>query len=202
MHFRAVADRCAVDMRQLRLPVSDALALQILESAGFSLLEVDVVQVAWELLGNSYRRGARLSEAPDVFDCSSFIKYVYGMRGIWLPRRSIQQRRCGINVGIEEVLGGDLIFCSGHIDYFDSDPDDGVGHVGIATDAGTVIHAANRHLGVVEVPRQAFLGQPEHFRGAKRIVPRTARIVTLQAPQGRELEISDDIRWIVLQQMS
>jgi hypothetical protein len=94
-----------------------------------------------------------------------------------------------------------VIFCSGRIDYFDTDPDQGVGHVGLATDAGTVIHAANRHLGVVEVPSQAFLGQPEDFRGAKRIVPRSARIVTLRTPKGRELEISDDVRWIVLQQL-
>jgi cell wall-associated NlpC family hydrolase len=188
-------------MRQLRFPISDTLALEILKSAGFSLLEVDTVQVGRELLGKSYRRGARLTDAPSVFDCSSFTKYVYGMRGIWLPRRSIQQRRCGVTIDLEEAIGGDLIFCSGHIDYFDANPDDGVGHVGIATDTGTVIYAANRHLGVVEVSTQAFIGRPEHFRGARRIIPRTARIVTLQAPQERELEISDDIRWIVLRRL-
>lgn len=201
MHFRAVANRCAVDIRQLQLPVSDELAIQILCGAGFSPLEVDVVRLGRELIGAEYRRGAPLAEAPKVFDCSGFVKYLYGRRGIWLPRRSIQQRDFGNPVRLEELEGGDLVFCSGRIDYFYKDPNDGIGHVGMATGKGTVIHAANSQAGVIEVETQVFLRKREDFRGARRIIPANMQVVTMQTPVGREVEISDDMRWIVLQRL-
>ena len=134
MEYRAVGNRCAVALNSLRLPISRKETLTILGNKGFALIEVDIIALARQCIGTSqYRRGARLFEAPVIVDCSSFVKWLYAQRGIWLPRRSIQQRELGEVVNLEELVVGDVIFISGSIDYYHDDPANGVGHVGIAT---------------------------------------------------------------------
>ena len=93
-----------------------------------------------------------------------------------------------------------MVFVSGWIDYYLDDPTDGVGHVGIATENNTVIHAGNSKVGVVETSLDKFVGKNK-FRGARRYIPKNCEITTLETPVGREVEIADDIRWIVLQSL-
>jgi len=199
MEYRAVSNRCAVHLPSLNLPISTEDSLVILENKGFKVLEVNMIALARSCIQTStYRRGAKPSEAPTVVDCSSFIKWLYGQRGIWLPRRSIQQRELGIPVPINEVGAGDVVFVSGWIDYYHTDPKDGVGHVGIATGEGTVIHAADRKVHVIESSFESFIGKTK-FRGVRRYVPKDQIVLTLETPTDREVEIADDLRWIVLQ---
>ena len=201
MEYRAVGYRCAVDIDLLQLPISREEIFLILDSKKFMVLEVDVVALAKKYIGVSkYRRGARLVEAPAVFDCSSFIKWLYGQCGIWLPRRSIQQRELGENINFSEIASGDVVFVSGWIDYYLDDPTDGVGHVGIATSDKTVIHAGNSKIGVVETPLDKFVGK-DKFRGARRYIPKDREITIFETPIGREVEVADYIRWIVLQSL-
>ncbi len=202
MERRAVGNRCAVVIESLRLPILREETLGILERKGFILREVDMIELARRCIVTSvYRRGARLSEAPAVVDCSSFMKWLYAMRGIWLPRRSIQQRELGEAIPVNALLAGDLVFVSGHVDYYMDDPADGVGHVGIATGDNTVIHAANKKSNIVETPLGAFVGKNK-FRGARRYIPRHVEVITLETPVGREVELADDLRWIVLQSLA
>ena len=201
MEYRTVSNRLAVHLPSLNLPITDTEALAILERKGFKVLEVNLIALARQCIRiSSYRRGVKPSEAPTVVDCSSFIKWLYGQRGVWLPRRSIQQREFGITVPIEEISVGDVVFVSGWIDYYHTDPKDGVGHVGIATGEGTIIHAANKKAHVIESSFESFIGKSK-FRGAKRYVELSKEIYTLQIPSNREVEISDDLRWIVLQSL-
>ena len=201
MEYRAVGCRCAVSLDSLSLPISNQEALAILAEKGFKIVEIDIIALARHCIGNSqYRRGARMVEAPKIVDCSSFIKWLYAQRGIWLPRRSIQQREIGENIPLEQIDGGDVVFVSGHIDYYYTDPEDGVGHVGIATNAGSVIHAANRKSDVVETPLSSFIGKTK-FRGVRRYIPKNIDVLTLETPKNREVEIADDIRWIILQSL-
>ena len=201
MEYRAVGDRCAVDLDDLKLLIQNDDVMAILKGKGFDALHVDLVRLARECIRTSlYRRGARFSEAPSIVDCSSFMKWLYAQRGVWLPRRSIQQREYGAVVALDEVVAGDVVFVSGWIDYFDDDPADGVGHVGIATGEGTVIHAANSSLGVVESPLERFIGNGK-FRGARRYVPQGREVLTLKTPIGRDIETANDIKWIVLQSL-
>ena len=170
-------------------------------SKKFKVLRVDVVALARSCVGVSrYRRGARLVEAPAIFDCSTLIKWSYGQCGIWLPRRSIQQRELGESVELSEITSGDVVFVSGWVDYYLDSPADGVGHVGIATGDNTVIHAGNRKIGVVETPLDKFVGK-DKFRGVRRYIPKYREVTILETPVGREVEIADDIRWIVLQSL-
>jgi len=116
-----------------------------------------------------------------------------------LPRRSIQQRALGESVEYADILAEDLVFVSGFIDYYHNDPADGVGHVGIATGDGTVVHAANRKVGVVETPLSEFVECK--FRGIRRYVPSGCSVLTLETPVSREVETSGDVRWIVMQSL-
>lgn len=201
MEYRAVGNRCAVILNSLCLPSSREETLNMLNHKGFALVEVDIVALARQCVGTSqYRRGARLFEAPVIVDCSSFIKWLYAQRGIWLPRRSIQQRELGEAVNLDELVAGDVVFVSGWIDYYYDDPANGVGHVGIATGDGTVVHAADRKANVVETPLDKFVGKTK-FRGARRYVSKDVEVLTLETPLNREVEIADDIRWIILQSL-
>lgn len=205
MVYRAVGNRCAVCFEDLHLPIPTEKCLLMLQERGFSTIEVDLVALARECVGQAkYRRGARLSKAPNVFDCSSFVKWLYGQKGIWLPRRSIQQREFGVEALKEELRAGDLVFASGFIDYYIDDPADGVGHVGIATENRTVVHAANSKVGLVESSFENFVGEigESCFRGIRRLLPRDKKIYTLITPPDREIEWSDDIRWVILQNLS
>ena len=197
--YHAVGNRCAIDLETFALPVENAEALALLARKGFETISVDLMGLARRCVETStYRRGARLSEAPEVVDCSSFMKWLYGQRGIWLPRRSIQQRKMGEVAAYEDIAENDLVFRSGRIDYYLTDPRDGVGHVGIATGEGTVIHAANRELGIIESPLATFTSR-DAFRGVRRLIPRDREVLTLITPDEREVETSDDVRWIILQ---
>lgn len=199
MEYRAVGNRCAVHFPSLNLPITEERALEILLQKGFEVLEVDLENIARRDMDISmYRRGARADEAPGVVDCSSFTKYLYACRGIWLPRRTIQQRSFGTPVISRSICTNDLVFVSGAINYYHADRSDGVGHVGIATSCDTVIHAANSKARVIETPLEKFISGTK-FRGARRYIPTTEHVTTLRIPDNRDVEYSDDIRWIILQ---
>lgn len=205
MTYRAVGNRCAVNLDSFHLPISREETRSVLKQAGFTMIEIDMVTLARQCIGASqYRRGARPSEAPMVVDCSSFIKWLYGMRGIWLPRRSIQQYELGEAVDdFDEIIAGDAVFMSGRIDYYHDDPADGIGHVGMATGEGTVIHAAGKKVGVIESSLDNFVNfvDKTKFRGVRRYVPTGAEVLTFETPPNREVETADDIKWIILQSL-
>lgn len=199
MFYNAVGNLCAVNLKSLKLPISDDETLQILYRKGFKQISVDLVALARDRVGKAiYRRGAHPDEAPNVFDCSSFVKWLYSKRGIKLPRRSIQQSEKGRKIELDSLAPGDLVFVSGAIDYFRSDPKKGIGHVGIATGEGTIVHAANSKVHIIETQTDVFVGR-ERFRIARRYF--SSNTITLSVPEHRHIETSDDIRWVVLQNL-
>jgi len=201
MEYRAVKNRCAVALSSLGLQISKEDALEVLNRKGFKQIDIDIIQIARSCVGSSsYRRGSRLSEAPNFFDCSSFTKWLYGLRGVWLPRRSIQQSELGECVDVSSIESGDLIFVSGWINYYHVDPSFGIGHVGIATDQKTVIHASNSKVGIIESPIEIFMCEPK-YRMVKRYIAKDLEVTTLVTPKEREVETSSDIKWILCQEL-
>lgn len=200
--FRAVGNRCAIIFEELGLPqyVGREQAFFVLQAKGFKKLEVDLMVLAGNTLGSAYRRSARLHEAPEIFDCSSLMKWLYGQLGVEIPRRAIQQRDFGRLISASEIRPGDLIFSKGRIPYYVNNPENGVGHVGMITDKRTVIHAANKQLGVTEIALEGFADE-NNLRGYRRIVSDLSRLTVLEAPPEREVETSDDIRWIIIQNL-
>lgn len=201
MNIRAVGSRCAVQLRPLDLPISDDEALRLLESMGYRQIEVDLVALARGRIGKAtYRRGARMREASAVFDCSSFTKWLYGCRGIRIPRYSIQQHEACTFLPSGPALAGDLAFSEGFRSYYRTNPAFGIGHVGLVTSDRTVIHAADAERGVIEEPLEVWQGW-KGFRGVRRLIPSEARFITLECPPDAEIESSDDIRWKILQRL-
>ncbi|WP_240662386.1 NlpC/P60 family protein [Streptomyces sp. WAC 06738] len=100
-------------------------------------------------VGDKYVLGAN---GPDAWDCSSLVQHAYAAAGVKLPRTTYQQIHKGIEVPIDKVQPGDLVF------YKD------VSHVGIYAGGGKVIEAANPTRGVVEGPMYG------KFKRARRIL--------------------------------
>lgn len=198
MMYRAVGDRVAVCLADLGLPLADHEVMRVLVANRFRQIIVDQEALAREWIGRAYyERGSHPNRAPDVVDCSSFTKWLYAERGIWLPRRSIQQCEEGVAVELDTLCAGDLVFLSlGRYNFYIDDPDDGVGHVGYVTEQGTIIHATWHGRTVRECSLDDFLRKP--FRGAVRIVPIDREIITLQIPADQFVETSDDLKYIVL----
>ncbi|MBI5530752.1 MAG: C40 family peptidase [Candidatus Doudnabacteria bacterium] len=197
MWHQSVGDKIAVNLASLKLPISDSAALDILESMGFLRCDMSVTAIARGLVGKSqYRRGANPYLAPEIVDCSSMTKWIFGEIGIWMPRHSIDQRDMGRRV--TKPREGDLVFTSGWRNYYWDDQNDGVGHVGIVTKDSTVIHAANSKVGVVETKLKMFCHDPKNLRGITRILATTDRFLTLRMTK-RIAETSQELRWIILQ---
>lgn len=199
MFYRSVGKRTAVNFNDLNLPICEHVAIEILIRAGFKVKKfqpVEIVSTARKLVNksNKYRRGAFITEAPKIFDCSTFTKYLYGLQGVWLPRHSIDQRELlPISVEQKQAQAGDLVFTTGKHNYYWQDENDGVGHVGVYTGDNTVIHSSN--FGIRETEFEFFSNRN---RGIKRL-SNTEKLFVVTTPKNRIVECSREFRWIILQ---
>ena len=87
----------------------------ILSRFGFTYEKVNpikkVLELAPTLKGASYKYSASISyDAPHIFDCSSFIGYVFSQAGIALPRMVIDQYVYGEEINEDDLQPGDLVF--------------------------------------------------------------------------------------------
>ncbi len=113
-----------------------------------------MVAYARKFVGVRYEWGG--SSPRSGFDCSGFVRYVYGHFGISLAHSSFSDFVRGRSVGRWAMKPGDLVFF------------DGAGHVGIYVGDGRFIHAP--HTGTV-VRIQTMAGwYADSFDGARRVV--------------------------------
>ena len=121
MEYQAVGNRIGVDFISLDLPIPKDEALDILEKSNIRRIEVNIHDIAKELVGKAqWKLLSRQWEAPYFFDCSSLTKWLYGQKGIWIPRRSrVQFHFCGQSMEIDketrlvdvwDTETGDLLF--------------------------------------------------------------------------------------------
>ncbi|KKW29607.1 MAG: NLP/P60 protein [Candidatus Uhrbacteria bacterium GW2011_GWD2_52_7] len=97
-----------------RIPPPRPTRLQLIKllttGLGFGHIDFPIATMARKLIGKPYSREARMSDAPNAFTCSTLVKYLYAMRGIWIPRFVEQQYEFGRPV--ENLHAGDLVFRS------------------------------------------------------------------------------------------
>ena len=201
MEFISYEGRCALQLSELGLPMTRERVIKVLWRRGFKELPVDfstMMELARECVGKSEYRCARPDLAPQVVDCATLLVWLYGQRGIALPRHPIAQRKVGRPVSLTEVRTGDLVFVRGYRPLYDDDPNDAVGHCGIVTERETVINAANRKRGVVEEPIEGFVGNASKFRGVRRIIEDDGDVVTFQIPPGAWVVRSSDLKYFIL----
>jgi peptidoglycan DL-endopeptidase CwlO len=112
-----------------------------------------VVRFAKHLLGVPYEYGG--NSPGSGFDCSGFVRYVYGHFGVSLAHSSFADFVRGRTVGRRQMRPGDLVF-------FDS-----AGHVGIYLGHGRFIHAPHSGTVVRISTMRGWYG--DRFTGARRL---------------------------------
>lgn len=108
------------------------------------LLLNDIVAFAQTFVGAPYVYGALQYKRTRTFDCSSFVRYVYGRFGYRLPRSTIEQAEYikKTVVGIKNISVGDLVYMHGTRGYYTKQFPVGIGHVALFVGNGMAIHAS------------------------------------------------------------
>lgn len=121
-----------------------------LSSQKKEILRNQVTAFAEKFTGTPYKYGARESEAPKYFDCSSFIQYLYRHFGYEIPRSTILQAEFAGKVirNIKRLKPGDLIFFRSQLGHYNKKFPRGIGHVAMYLGEGRAIHAASKRFKV------------------------------------------------------
>jgi cell wall-associated NlpC family hydrolase len=90
-----------------------------------------LVKVAMGFLGAPYRLGG---SSVTGIDCSAFVKKIYQLFNITLPRTAFEQSRVGLSVPRSDLAVGDLIFFNTRRAF---------GHVGIYIGNNEFVHASS-----------------------------------------------------------
>lgn len=188
---------CEVE-RILGAEIPEKEIIEIFNRFGFGVKKISpleiILKTAKGLLGKPYKYGASVTfDAPNLFDCSSFISYCFSRAGIQLHRLSVEQFIYdGVAANKTELLPGDLVFSKGKKPYFYKETPKGVGHVGIYLGNGKVVHASSSR-GVVIEPLAKSLAFKE-WRGAKRILSGRSDLLLAKIPPERlDLRIKEDL---------
>ena len=100
-------------------------------SGEYSRVRMRVMEECSRWIGTPYCYGG---ESRDCADCSGFVMEVFRAAGIVLPRTAQQQFSYASLIGKDELLPGDLVFFNNG---------SGIGHVGIYSGGGEMIHASS-----------------------------------------------------------
>jgi len=114
-------------------------------------------RTAERFVGIPYRWGGE--NVVDGMDCSGFVRAVYNLCGLSIPRTSRDQFKAGESVAKEQLQDGDLVF-------FGSSGE-AINHVGIYVGNGRFVHAPRRgeEIRVASVDESYF---EKRFVGARR----------------------------------
>lgn len=91
-------------------------------------------RTAERFVGIPYRWGG--DNVVEGMDCSGFVRAVYNLCGVNIPRTSREQYKAGDSVTRNTLLDGDLVFFGAS--------DDKINHVGIYVGKGKFVHAPRR----------------------------------------------------------
>lgn len=121
-----------------------------------------VLATAQNYLGSPYRYGGT---TPEGFDCSGFVRHVFGENGITLNRSSREQILQGKHVALDAIRPGDLIFFGKQ-----RRSQCRIEHVGLYLGKGRFIHAASKHTGYVTISELGSESYRNRMVSARRII--------------------------------
>ncbi|HLO26750.1 MAG TPA: NlpC/P60 family protein [Geobacteraceae bacterium] len=114
-------------------------------------------RTAERFVGIPYRWGG--DNVVEGMDCSGFVRAVYNLCGVNIPRTSREQFLVGENVARDDLMDGDLVFFGASADQ--------INHVGIYVGNGRFVHAPRRGDDIkISSIGEAFFSKK--FIGAKR----------------------------------
>ena len=99
-----------------------------------------VIGTAEQYIGIPYKWGG--STPAEGFDCSGYVRYVYGKQGVRLPRTSREQAGAGapVSARVSSLRAGDLMLFA--------EPHEAISHVAIYAGGGRIIHSSSSGGGV------------------------------------------------------
>jgi cell wall-associated NlpC family hydrolase len=117
-----------------------------------------LINYALSLQGTPYRWGKETPE--EGFDCSGFVRHVYGKHGIRLPRTAYAMATALPSVSKYDLRAGDLVFFNTRGKTYS--------HVGIFLHDDKFIHAPSSRVGRVLVSSLDSNYWHKHYVGARR----------------------------------
>ncbi len=137
-----------------------------------------LIEIAKNLIGKPYKYGARPEEAPEFFDCSSFIQYIFKNIGIDLPRSTIEQASKGEKIeNLSDLKIGDLIFFHGTHGHYNPKFPEGIGHIALYIGEDKTIHAGSKRI--EENPKIVEIGQVEE-RELDELIKKLKPVITIK----------------------
>ena len=114
-------------------------------------------RTAERFVGIPYRWGG--DNVVEGMDCSGFVRAVYNLCGLSIPRTARDQFKAGDDVSKDDLRDGDLVFFGPSADK--------ISHVGIYVGEGKFVHAPRRgeEIRVTAVTESYY---EKHFVGARR----------------------------------
>lgn len=144
----------------------------------------EVVSLSQNLAGIPYKFGASVVfDAPNAFDCSSFIAYLFAQSGVAVPRMAVDQYAFGVRIEAPELKPGDVVFSNTGVGkiYYETVEfikgtkiPQGVDHCGLYVGDGKIIHAT-RHQGKVVIEELASSEQFKNVVGYGRMADKEER---------------------------
>lgn len=158
------------------LPLNAALVED--DHFGKDVTPEDIMQAS-RYYGPGYKWGGITAGS---MDCSGFVYTIFRINGIYLKRDSYMQAEEGLDVALEDLKAGDLVF-------FKSGKADRITHVGIYIGNGNFIHSSRTKKGVAisSLNEEQF---KKSFVGARRILNfgRTVEIKEEREQMTKQLE--------------
>lgn len=152
-----------VEIRKTPPPLQPVVPKELAEkpvpkpSKGHQDMGSIAARTAERFVGIPYRWGG--DNVVDGMDCSGFVRAVYNLCGLSIPRTSRDQFRAGDQVAKDDLQNGDLVFFGSSADK--------INHVGIYVGDGKFVHAPRRgeEIRVTAVNESYF---EKRFVGARR----------------------------------
>ena len=120
----------------------------------------ELLMYALSMIGVKYKYGGSSMESG--FDCSGFVRHVYGtVTAIDLPRNAQDMSKVGSEVRLADLAPGDLVFYNTLGRRFS--------HVGIYIGGGRFVHAPSERKSVETVDMNAAYWK-RRFNGARRLL--------------------------------
>ncbi len=149
-----------------------------------------------------YKHGSSISyEAPNNFDCSSLLAYLFAHAGIQIPRISVDQYLFGVSINESELKAGDAVFSNtknGNIHTVSkeykpgTEIQEGVDHVGLYLGDGKIMHAT-RTVGKVIIEDLQLSELFKNIVGYRRMTENDERFVIQIPPLRLDLRIKEDL---------
>jgi hypothetical protein len=198
-NYHSINKRIAIVPSSWNLSISEPEILELVEKAGFKVLDVDMFAIGRSVMKTAkFKRRTSLSAAPELFNCITYIRWMFSKIGIELVASAFEQSKFGTTVDVKQLRPGDLVFAKGAIPQYEDDINAGIGHIGVISDQNTVLHVSylKSETGV-PFARETTIGEfyisPENFRIAKRILPESG-LYTLEIPEDMDIMWSSDVR--------